>query len=126
LALEDIFNLEILMLYLSKLVLAKDSLSMMRIETLEKEYTIPHPYSLMAIKLKELGTGKFKVVASRMYAMSAPLFSDTAQLYRFPYGNVYSDGRICWGGYQGDVDRKRYNNILQSGELVDLVSKYWI
>jgi hypothetical protein len=85
-----------------------------------EEYIIPHPYSLMAIKLKELSTGKFKVVASRMYAMSAPLFSDTAQLYRFPYGNVYSDGRICWGGYQSDVDRKRYNNILQSGELVDL------
>jgi hypothetical protein len=86
------------------------------------DYIIPHPYLLMAIKLKETGDGTFKVAITRLFAMKTPLISDDAQLYKYPYGNVYtsSSGKICWGGYQRQVDRSRYSNIMQSGELVNL------
>lgn len=86
-----------------------------------EDYHIPHPFMLMAVRLKEMNDGKFKVEDIRMFAMRSPLFMEEAQLYKYPYGNVYtgSQGKICWGDYQSEVDRVRYNNFLQSGELMN-------
>ena len=86
-----------------------------------EDYHIPHPFMLLGVRLKEMEDGRFKVESTRMFAMNSPLFMEEAQLYKYPYGNVYtgSQGRVCWGDYQREVDRVRYNNFLQAGELMN-------
>lgn len=58
----------------------------------EHKYNIPFP-GLVFI---------FKIVSNKLnnawvYATKEPLLRKSVELFLFPYGNVYGDGRICWG-----------------------------
>ena len=80
---------------------------------------IPFPTILMGITLRETPEGRLKHRTSRLFASKVPVFSDNTRLYKFPYGNIYSDQRVCWGDMNDQVTRETYNNILQAGGLLD-------
>jgi len=50
------------------------------------------PHLIMGIKIENS-----RVVATKIFAAKLPILSDKVPLFKFPYGNVYDDGRICWG-----------------------------
>ena len=39
-----------------------------------------------------------KVTISRVFAAKDEKLTDNTKLYHYPFGNVYDDGKICWGG----------------------------
>jgi hypothetical protein len=41
---------------------------------------------------------KTNVHESSAFALSGPITSLNNSLCKFPFGNTYDDGRICWGG----------------------------
>lgn len=54
-------------------------------------YVIPFPDLVFHFK-----SGAGKVVKSHVYALKGKP-NGNAVLYHYPFGNVYEDGRICWG-----------------------------
>lgn len=57
-----------------------------------QEYNIPTPAVVFGLVM-EAGT----LVQSYCAASNFPIASNESQLFRFPFGNVYGDARICWG-----------------------------
>jgi hypothetical protein len=57
-----------------------------------KNLIIPHPSYLFFFKVVNSS-----VVDVRILALGGPITSLKNVLYRFPFGNTYGDGRICWG-----------------------------
>lgn len=41
-----------------------------------------------------------KIVSSYLVAVTDEVILDSSIIYHFPYANIYSDGRICWGNYK--------------------------
>lgn len=60
---------------------------------LPKELKIPFPTCLFVF---EVHSGKIK--QSKVYALRNPVAREIDTVYRFPFGNTYHDGKICWGG----------------------------
>lgn len=58
----------------------------------------------------------FSTGASRLYATAGPILRETDGLYSFPFGNVYTDGRICWGNTD---PCKGVSNLTQVGAVLD-------
>jgi len=84
------------------------------------------PTLIMAVSLEEEDSGRLKYKTSRMYASKIPVFNDDTQLYKFPFGNVYADNRICWGEMEDEVRGHRYNSVLQAGGLLErFMSSYY-
>lgn len=82
-------------------------------------FTIPTPPSLFLFIFKEEENGRFHLSGSRVAAVTDAVVSDASTLFRFPFGNVYDDSRICWGNA---LHAARYR--LDSG-ATDLISSFW-
>lgn len=57
-----------------------------------QKYTVPTPYSIFGFLVRER-----RVVESFLVASQMPILEMTTEVYRFPFGNVFNDFRICWG-----------------------------
>lgn len=72
----------------------------MRYQTTETPYVFEFPGLVFYMETRK---NKVDVSAMRIFAVKektlAEIGSDT-KLYHYPFGNVYSDGRICWGSTQ--------------------------
>lgn len=58
----------------------------------DEVYIVPFPDLVFYMKAQ-----KGKITSSKVFALESGDTSEKAKLYRYPYGNVYDDGRICWG-----------------------------
>ena len=58
-----------------------------------EKYSIPFPSLLFAVKV----VGQ-RVTGTRVYAVKDTKVTSESVLYHYPFGNVYADGHICWGG----------------------------
>jgi len=54
--------------------------------------TIPFPETVFLFYVD-----REKIVQSKLFACIPPIGRRNDQLFRFPFGNVYEDGKICWG-----------------------------
>lgn len=70
---------------------------------LDKVYEIPFPRLAFLTRVH----GK-KIVKTCVFALKKGKVSDETPLYNYPFGNVYDDGDICWGG----------NNINTNGDAL--------
>lgn len=59
--------------------------------------SVPIPATLMMITVNNLPNGLKDVSGTYLYSYSDIMLAETTRLKYFPYGNVYTDGRICWG-----------------------------
>jgi len=55
--------------------------------------TVPFPEILFVFTVSE-----GRILDSRLFACVPPIGRSYDRLYRFPFGNVYEEGNICWGG----------------------------
>lgn len=66
---------------------------------MEKNYKIPYPNLLFRFFVKQKQLNK-----SKCFALKTKKPSKNEPLFYYPFGNVYSDGSICWGGnYFGEL-----------------------
>ena len=75
----------------------------------ENERMIPYPNLLFIFKV-----ASGNIADSKVFAIKAPrarAITDETALYRFPYGNVWSNGKICWGGNSNVVRHKALNDM---------------
>jgi len=56
------------------------------------KYNIPTPYSVFGFIVRER-----RIVDSFLVASQMPILENTTEVYKFPFGNVFDDFRICWG-----------------------------
>jgi hypothetical protein len=77
---------------------------------------VAFPGLLMAVVCRPEKNGTLRIVHERLFATGSPTLRDTDILYRFPFGNVYEDGRICWGQVN---ESKNIKSISQAGSLLD-------
>ena len=56
-------------------------------------YMVPFPRLCFMLEVQ-----KGKPVKTEIFALRAGRVSDKSPLYHYPFGNVYGDGHICWGG----------------------------
>lgn len=76
----------------------------------EMERLIPFPSLLFGFRIS-----KRALIHSACFAVKetrARNISKSTELYRFPYGNVYQDGRICWGST--GIARDIYDNGMSA------------
>lgn len=82
-----------------------------------KEFkNVAFPGLLMAITMRVKSNGQLEVANHKLFATPNPIIRDNDQLYRFPFGNVYSDGAICWGNI---VPGKNIKTLTQAASLLD-------
>jgi hypothetical protein len=55
-------------------------------------YEIPFPVCLFIFHVKNKS-----VVGARIFSAKNPVMKEGETLSRFPFGNTYKDGKICWG-----------------------------
>ena len=80
---------------------------------------VPYPLIFMGLVLKEQADGSLTYSSSKLYVSKVPVFSENTRLYKYPFSNVYSDQRICWGEMDERVRHSRYSGVLQAGGLLD-------
>ncbi len=73
-------------------------------------FTVPFPETVFF-----LSTQSGRVVESKVFSKKG------SRLYHYPFGNVYSDGRICWGGtslpsVQAISDMKKIPALFYGGD----------
>lgn len=61
-------------------------------DKMQRKYLVPFPSLVFVFWLNSN-----KVQESWCFATKDPIYKGDAQLHYFPYGNVYGDGKICWG-----------------------------
>lgn len=54
------------------------------------------PNTVWMVKVTESSTGVY-YEDMKVFAMDGPAISGHEELSRFPFSNIYEDGRICWG-----------------------------
>lgn len=59
---------------------------------LSQAFTVPFPEMLFVFGIKEK-----RIINSMLFACIPPIGRPHDRLYLFPFGNVWEDGRICWG-----------------------------
>jgi len=72
-------------------------------DKMKKTYSVPFP-SLVFVFWLNGGT----IRESWCFATKDPIHKGDAELHYFPYGNVYPDGRICWGD-TAFLGKNKYN-----------------
>jgi len=76
-------------------------------------FHIPFPALMFKFQIK-----KGHVIVSEVFSLDTDRPSETSKLYRYPYGNVYDDGRICWGS-------NALKPVLQKKDLNHLVAMFF-
>lgn len=79
-----------------------------------KNFIVPHPSYLFFFRVSNSS-----VVDVRIFALGGPITSLKNALYRFPFGNTYGDGRICWGGVHLPKIENPINLISIIGMFLD-------
>lgn len=65
---------------------------------LEKEFSVPIPNLVFFIEFVQIGAnGKLRIINTKVFASMGPVLSVDSMLYKFPYGNTYANGDVCWG-----------------------------
>lgn len=57
------------------------------------EYNVPFPVCFFVFHVEN-----FIVTATKVFSLLNPITSNNDFIYGFPFGNTYSDGKVCWGG----------------------------
>lgn len=70
------------------------------IKYFDEVYIVPFPDLVFYLKAQ-----KGNVTASKVFALESSDTTPKAKLYRYPYGNVYEDGKICWGKNQSTIPK---------------------
>ena len=78
-----------------------------------KSYVVPFPGLVFYLKAQ-----KGNVTCSRLFALAEDGISETSVLHHYPYGNVYDDGKICWGG--NDVNMPKIQCFKDFEKVVEL------
>jgi hypothetical protein len=60
-----------------------------------RRMTVPFPEVLLVF-----GVRNKRIVESSLYACIPPVGRTYDRLYRFPFGNVYENGGVCWGNVE--------------------------
>lgn len=77
----------------------------------EKKYNIPFPTCCFVFHVESNILRR-----SFLFSTAKPIVSESDFLYCFPFGNIYDDGRICWG----DNTLPDIYNVLAFDEIVAL------
>ena len=75
--------------------------------------SVPFPHLLFHFRVAQ-----YKVVNSHIFALKKSLKNLGDQLYIFPYGNVYTNGNVCWGSA---LKSKKINNPMN---VVDVIARF--
>lgn len=86
-------------------------------DNLEEIPKVKFPGILMSVVCRVNKDGSLEPRDTRLFATRGPVVRDSDVLYKYPFGNVYSDGKICWGSVQYDRGIK---NLTHAGSLLDL------
>lgn len=87
-----------------------------------KTFTVPFPEMLFIFNIKNE-----RIIESSLFSCIPPVGRSHDRLYRFPYGNVWKDGRICWGDlYIPDIKEpivldsvvQKFFNSVFSGHII--------
>ena len=70
----------------------------------------------MCVVCKVQKNGDLDPIDTRLFATRGPLLRESDQLYRFPFGNIYSDGRVCWGRVEYKTGIK---SLAQAASLLE-------
>jgi hypothetical protein len=57
-------------------------------------YNVGYPKMLFAYAIKNS-----RVISTMVVAVKDEFVKNDSAVYHFPYGNVYGDGRVCWGNF---------------------------
>lgn len=57
------------------------------------EYNIPFPVCFVIFSIENN-----IVFSTEVFSLRNPITSEDDYLYHFPFGNVYKEGKVCWGG----------------------------
>lgn len=69
-----------------------------------KNYTIPVPSTLWIVVADGDPNDRLQLRQSYVYALGGnPILSEEDHVYKFPFGNVYGDNRICWGTHHVEL-----------------------
>lgn len=64
----------------------------------ETPFDIPMPHLVFFIKfVSDVASAQYKVVHTSLFAAYGPVLDSSTMLYRFPFGNVFPGGQVCWG-----------------------------
>lgn len=74
-------------------------------------YLVPFPRMLFKFQVTSMN-----IVDTRAFCLKNPFESNDDIVYRFPYGNTYADGRVCWGG----VRTPRITSPIQLASLITM------
>ena len=78
--------------------------------------SVPFPDMLFVLTV-EVDSNSFKVIDERCYCHIEPIIKEETMLYLFPFGNIFSDQRICWGDYSKIGKVKNLNQLIGIPEL---------
>ncbi len=85
---------------------------------LKEKFTVPLPATVFFLLLQMVNGGKYIVRRSKCYTAKAPVLSEDAELFVFPFGNVFrDDNSICWG----DIELPKYSSLASLGGIPDLM-----
>ena len=80
----------------------------------EEEYDMPIPGILIAARFNKNDEG-LTLTDSAIFAVRGPFMGEETKLCSFPFGNVFDDNLICWGGVGINL-----KTSFQVGSLPDL------
>lgn len=61
-------------------------------------FDVPMPYLVFFIKfVSSADSTCYNVVHTSLFAAYGPVLDSNTMLYRFPFGNVFPGGQVCWG-----------------------------
>lgn len=62
------------------------------------------------------GTSK-SLVSSSLFVTKVPIVDHSTQLFKFPFGNVYASGNVCWGS----IKKPTYGNLAMFSAIPELL-----
>lgn len=77
------------------------------------EYNIPFPMCFVVFYVID-----GRISNTYVYALKNPVTSKSTELFNFPFGNTYGDGRVCWGGV-------RLSEVKSPTELLSTISLFF-
>lgn len=83
-----------------------------------KEFqAIRYPGLLMSVILETV-QNRTQIKETRIFATTGPILRESDKLFKFPFGNVYTEnrGNICWG----QVDRGRIDSVSKACSLMNM------
>ncbi len=101
---------------------------------LSTPFDVPVPYLCFFIRFfLDSTTSTYRVLNTNLYAAYGPVLDNDTSLYKFPYGNVYPNGNVCWGSVPpietasiaelsavpNAILSSKFNGDLSAGNFID-------